>query len=241
MLLEEGRRVRSPEERQQFAVRLVYRARFEIKKLLVAAGAAMNADDLVLEEEKSVDYVDERKSMTHYERSRDLYVRRVDTDMLQRKYERFVKDLYRDDVDSKKKAEKKVKRGEGKHRTILMHNLIARVRLVKTNTTSSEIDDGDDDMDVIEQLVALRRLSLLLRENYDYLDIPSHEEIWKRLIILLNPVKRTSRQRKAGVGETGFKFALEGDGVGGDDYCVTVTVPMDFRDNELIEELKFQM
>lgn len=96
--------------------------------------------------------------------------------------------------------------------------------------------EREDGLDVIQQLIAIRRLSLLLLDNFHELEMEDMGRMWDNLTLILtpprdNPSSSAVRKRKKRGIESGFKFSYGADGK------VTVYCPIDFRDEELIEEL----
>ena len=131
----------------------------------------------------------------------------------------------------------------------------------------------------MSQLIAIRRLSLLFSDNFDYLEMEEMGRLWETMVIVLTPERRSrrnhgddpvvgtpfSRLKRLKRGrESGFKFAfhsVETDEVGangdedGDDNDnnnndtdgedqmdrVTVYIPVDFLDDDLISEMKWHL
>lgn len=91
--------------------------------------------------------------------------------------------------------------------------------------------------DVLTQVVAIRRLSLLLEESFEELQIEQYGRVWENCVFILGPPRpyNTSsaalrKRRRKGL-DTGFSFTLH------DDSSVSVEIPIDFQDQELIREL----
>jgi hypothetical protein len=116
-----------------------------------------------------------------------------------------------------------------------------------------EIDEMIDDaqgIDPLSQLIAIRRLSLLLNDNFDALEMEEMGRLWETMVIVLTPERNThqhlvnggktglpySRLKRLKKGrESGFKFAFHSDD------RVTVYVPIDFLDDELLGEMKVHL
>ena len=83
------------------------------------------------------------------------------------------------------------------------------------NTISVEdekhvVDDEDDidsvipdGLDVIAQLVAIRRLSLLLYDNFDHLQMERMGRMWERLVIVFTPPRRKIKKSRSAGGREG--------------------------------------
>ncbi len=70
-----------------------------------------------------------------------------------------------------------------------------------------ENDDDDRDesdipegLDVVQQLIALRRLSMILYDNFDYLQMEEMGRMWEQLVIVLTPPRSWRRRRRLNVG-----------------------------------------
>ena len=104
-----------------------------------------------------------------------------------------------------------------------LNRLLARVQLDKDATQ----------IDMMEQLVCFRRLSLIFNDNFEDLKFEEMGKMWEELtIILTDPRTFNISKRKKKSGESGFRFTYSADNK------VTIHVPIDFQDNELISELK---
>jgi hypothetical protein len=124
---------------------------------------------------------------------------------------------------------------------------------------SSSTDTGTEDpsqppptppspISFVEQLVAFRRLTILLDNNFDKLQMEEFGNMWESSRIILSGPRphNTSRtafyKRKSGKSKgskrvdaammtTGYSFTLHPD------LSVSITIPSDFYDDELIDEL----
>jgi hypothetical protein len=89
----------------------------------------------------------------------------------------------------------------------------------------------------LERLVAYRRLLRLLDEHFDYLQLETFGKYWEELEILItesrpyNTSSTAMRKRRERHLETGYRFTIHHDN------SVTVQIPVDFRDDELVQEL----
>jgi hypothetical protein len=93
------------------------------------------------------------------------------------------------------------------------------------------------DVQPLERLVAYRRLLRLLDENFDYLHLEESGKYYEEMKLVVTSARpynisssamRKRRQRQL---ETGYSFTIHLDN------SVTVQIPVDFRDAELIQEL----
>ena len=93
-----------------------------------------------------------------------------------------------------------------------------------------------------EELIAFRRLSLILEDNFEELQLHNiHSVWWEKLQLVLTPKrkyntsssalhKRLRRLNK----DNGFTFTVHSDA----ENSMSLLVPVDFRDEELLSELK---
>jgi len=94
-----------------------------------------------------------------------------------------------------------------------------------------------EDIPVVEQLIAFRRMSILLEANFDDLHLEKFGSFWEKMILILTPARQYNvsgsalHKRRQRQGDNGFSFTLHPD------YSVTVHVPIDFLDEEFIREL----
>jgi hypothetical protein len=108
-----------------------------------------------------------------------------------------------------------------------------------------ELKDSRPDISFVEQLVAFRRLSLLLDQNFASLQMEEFGAMWETCRIVLTPSRPYNvsssalhrRQRRKAESSSndstvpGFSFTLHPN------WTVTIQIPIDFRDDELIQEL----
>jgi len=177
---------------------------------------------------------------TKYERSRDRFMKNIDWKEHRRLYDEALEDMKRDiatDGLIKMNLERKQR---------LVSDVISRVRLHDGNdgsdTNATNATNNHESMDPLEQLIAIRRMSLLFNDNFEELQMEDMGKIWESLFIVLTPERAKgrgekgapfSRRKRLREGrESGFKFAFH------DTNKLTVYVPIDFLDDELIGELK---
>jgi hypothetical protein len=160
-----------------------------------------------------------RPQTTHYERSRERFTANINWKRYDELYREAVVDMNADI------ATEGLVRDNQKLRRKMIANIVANVRV------------QDDSIDVLEQLTAARRLSLLLDEHFDHLHLEDFGNFWENLVLVLTPSReynvsssaRYRRHRRSLDSE--FAFTLHPD------YSVTIHVPIDFQDDELLQEL----
>ena len=204
---------------------------------------------------------------TQYEKSRQEFVKSVDWAELRRRSEEALRDAEADVATSR------IMKRDERRKEQMISNVLARVtvdanpvresnskNLDDTSSETSVVKDKRTDeekgLDPINQLIALRRLSLLLADNYDELQMDDMSKLWDNTHIVLTPSRdfddgtpardeagNTIVQSSAAYGiprrrnpliaskESGFKFTYGSDG------GITVYVPVDFTDEELTLQL----
>lgn len=109
----------------------------------------------------------------------------------------------------------------------MVSSICGKARIVTSHRVGDDDDDDaeerksqDDDLvlvpeglDVIAQLVAIRRLSLLLCDNFDHLQMERMGRMWERLVIVFTPPRRTN---KRGGGSVRERSSLIGNSRRGD-------------------------
>jgi len=172
-----------------------------------------------------------------YDASRERFAARIDPAGLRAAYRRAVADMNADIATSGQ-----LRNARGRRRK-LVANLLAKVSIEKVEEQSKKDKEGGGaatTVDAYEHLIALRRLSLILDDHYDELHLEEFGSYWENCDIVLGPARRrgwrkdlrTSRRRGGGGGgDNGFCFTLRPDN------RVTIRIPVDFRDDELICEL----
>jgi len=112
-----------------------------------------------------------------------------------------------------------------------------RQELINSVITKVHISK-EADIEMLDQLITLRRISLLLEDNFDELYMETFGRMWEELTIVLTDPRQFSisgssinRRKKRGL-ETGFQFT----------YCadkrVTAHIPIDFQDEEFLNEMQ---
>lgn len=95
-----------------------------------------------------------------------------------------------------------------------------------------------DSVTPLERLVAYRRLLRLLDEKFDELSFEDFGKYWEELSIIITEARpynissSAMKKRRERNLETGYSFIIHHDD------SVTVTVPVDFQNDELVQELQ---
>ena len=204
----------------------------QISRLLKVAGMSMPADipTEILDKEENLhtlnqdgtfrrpqhEYKHSRKNL--YEQNRDRFTGSIDWTKVDKLYQEAVADMHAD------LATDGLIRNNPDRRRKLVAEMLARVRL-------------QEEISVVEQLIAFRRMSLLLEANFDELRLEEFGSFWDKMILVLTPARQYNvsgsalHKRRQRHGDNGFSFTLHPD------YSVTVQVPIDFQDEEFIREL----
>jgi hypothetical protein len=164
-----------------------------------------------------------------YEKARDRFTSKIQWHNFDR--------LYRDAVagmNAEATAEGLISKNP-KRRRAMIARILANVRLRKPEAEST----ASSRISFAEELVAFRRLSLLFDRHFDELQMEDFGAMWESSRIILtdprpyNTSQSALQKRKAShlAEASGFSFALHPD------HTVTITIPIDFHDEELIEEL----
>eukprot|EP00563_Minutocellus_polymorphus_P013566 CAMPEP_0181049788 /NCGR_PEP_ID=MMETSP1070-20121207/16173_1 /TAXON_ID=265543 /ORGANISM="Minutocellus polymorphus, Strain NH13" /LENGTH=541 /DNA_ID=CAMNT_0023128697 /DNA_START=1 /DNA_END=1623 /DNA_ORIENTATION=- len=205
---------------------------------------------------------------TQYEKSRQEFVKSVDWAELRRRSEQALRDAEGDVVTSR------IMKRDERRKEQMVSNILARVTVdpnpvlvcgsidnaddnaTQSKTIEDKRTDEEKGLDPLQQLIALRRLSLLLADNYEELQIDEMGKLWDNTHIVLTPSRdsgdgsptrdeggNTIVQSSAAYGiprrrnplisgkESGFKFTYGSDG------GITIYVPVDFADEELTLQL----
>lgn len=169
------------------------------------------------------------RPMTKFELSREKYMQSTDFKKYNKMYDEALKDMEKDLATEGliSMSEERIQR--------FVAQVISRVRV-------DEKYIHDPSLDALQQLIAIRRLSLLLSDNFETLEMEDMGKLWESMFIVLIPERKTkevktglpySRLKRLKRGkESGYKFAYNADD------SVTAYVPIDFLDDELISEFK---
>lgn len=161
-----------------------------------------------------------RRPRNRFERSREEFMSQIDPKKIDEVHKRMMED-FRANL-----ATKGLIKNNPMRRRRFISSVLSRVRV-----------DKESNIGVVEQVIAIRRLSLLLEDNFEKLMLEEMGKMWEDLVIILKDPRgygtsssALHRRRKRNV-DTGFKFTLESND------RVIVHVPIDFRDEELLQEL----
>ena len=183
------------------------------------------------------------REQTEYEKSKNAFMKSINWKEHARLYDEAMEDAIRDMA-----TDGLIKMNEGRKQRFVSE-IISRVR-VHQHVSDNEDDDNDDNdnypdtnhVDTVQQLIAMRRLSLLMSDNFEDLELEEMGKMWQEIFIVLTPERTKgsgktgepySRRKRLREGqESGFKFAYHDEGK------VSIHVPIDFLDDEVIGEFK---
>ena len=132
---------------------------------------------------------------------------------------------------------------DDRRKRYVVSNIVGRVRFYPETVSS------------LDQLITLRRLSLLLMDEFDTLQIEDYGKLWENLVIVVvasnndasaiiredttfhsnnSNRNRMSKKKKQAL-ESGFKFSLRGD------YDLVVSIPLSFVDRQFINEFTWHL
>eukprot|EP00980_Cylindrotheca_fusiformis_P028270 scaffold22589_cov138-Cylindrotheca_fusiformis.AAC.33 len=151
------------------------------------------------------------RQKTRWERSRERFLSRLNWDKFDAMYEEALRDA---------------------QAHLMTKNLIRQViQLPFRNSFTDEVTP-------LERLVAYRRLLRLLDENFDELHLEDCGKYWEELTLIVtearpyNTSSSAMRKRRQRNLETGYSFTIHHDN------NATVRIPVDFQNDELIQELQ---
>eukprot|EP00979_Chaetoceros_neogracilis_P015080 scaffold5354_cov234-Chaetoceros_neogracile.AAC.5 len=181
------------------------------------------------------------RPLSPFEKSRQKYKESVDWNKYNEVYKDAVKDMEKDLA-----TEGLISMNEERKQR-LVAEIISRIRVfnpfIDDKSNWMKGDEMSESLDVLHQLIAIRRLSLLLNDNFQELEMEEMGRLWETLIFVFVPERKAREQGKTGLPysrlkrlrkgtESGFKFSYHADD------RVTVYVPIDFLDDEFLGELK---
>mmetsp|Transcript_23825 Transcript_23825/g.35576 ORF Transcript_23825/g.35576 Transcript_23825/m.35576 type:complete len:561 (-) Transcript_23825:344-2026(-) len=212
------------------------------------------------------------RKKTQRELSREKFMKTIDWKAFRLAYDKVYEDAQADWLTKGYISKNPQRKRE------FVSNVISRVRILDTTTSSavdataavkenttkhSNIAKKEDTLeeeenrkeelglDSVHQLIAIRRLSLILYDYFDELEMEQMGRLWEQTTLVLTPERQLLKEieeegslEKSAIGrkkkkklskESGFKFALQSN----DD--VTIYVPIDFQDDEFVEELSVYM
>ena len=180
--------------------------------------------------------VDPDSPLGRYRAARDRFTSRIDRKKLDRAYRKAVAEMEADIATSGS-----IRNSAGRRRRFVA-GILSNVRVERRGEWRADGGDGefesDDDgdgaaVDFQQQLIAVRRLSLLLDEHFDDLELEDMGSYWERCSIVLGPPRIGRRRRRRSGEDDGFCFTLHAA-----DDRVTIRVPVDFDDEELVSQLQ---
>ncbi len=236
----------------------------EIMKLLRVAGLNVSSEHKSQIEQASSRLLDElelgneergvsgrsfqykTRPKTEYEKSRERYMNSVDWKKHNVMYEDALRDAERDIA-----TEGLVTMSEERKKRFVS-GIISRIRIFDARFDDQILEETqasyhrnikfDDSLKPLQQLIAMRRIALLFTDNFQELEMEDMGRVWESMTIVLVqerkgqnlikgvPYSRLKRLKRGR--ESGFKFAYHSDD------NITVYVPIDFQDDELIKEMK---
>ena len=160
-----------------------------------------------------------RRPKTRWEQSRDRFTRSINWTKFDLMYNQAVADMH----------------ANQRTRGMIRNHPKRRKRLIAT--ILSHVEFNAQAVTPLEQLVCLRRLLRLLEGNFDRLQLEDMGNFWEKLSLKVNGARSyntstsaLSKRRRKKL-DTGFSFTIASD------HAVTIEVPVDFFDEELVEEL----
>jgi len=160
----------------------------------------------------------QRPMMTRWDRSRDRFLRRINWTKFDQVYERALRDAQAN------LETRGLIRNNRRLRNQLLAKILSHVTFLET-------------VQPLERLVAYRRLLRVLDEHFDHLQLESFGRYWENVQISVtesrpyNTSSSALRKRRQRHLETGYRFTIHHDN------SVTVQIPVDFQNDELIQEL----
>lgn len=267
----ERRSVQTVDANGSYSIRAAHtlkvKAMTEIKKLLRIAGLSIPSEIDAQLEEMSNDFDDEEltdteryfhselgldprqqsrrrsRPKTPFEESRDRFMKKMDWKKHREMCEQALEDAKRDIATQGLVGKSKERRQR------MVSDILSKVRVYdrsldipNSEAEQKPVDEHDDGLDFLQQLIAIRRMSLIFDDNFEELEMEDMGRMWENSVIILTPVRRGidsktglpfSRIKRIKQGrESGFKFSYNAD------ESVTIYVPIDFKDDELVNELK---
>jgi hypothetical protein len=183
---------------------------------------------------------------TPYEISRDKYTANIPWHNYQKLYDEAVAEM-----NANYATRGLISKHPGRRRAMIAR-ILSNIRIQKSSSENEDDEPEQPTISFVEQLVAFRRLTILLDNNFDKLQMEEFGQMWESSRIVLTEPRQynTSRsalfKRKAAMTSasstsddstasnalaTGYSFTLHPN------LSVTITIPIDFRDDELIDEL----
>ena len=175
----------------------------------------------------------QQRSLTPYEQSRQTFIKE------KMNYKKYTK-LYSEALeDAKRNAVTTglIHNNEGRRRR-MVSDLMSRIRIydnentITKKTKENKYDDANNNgLDIAQQLIAIRRITLLFNENFELLRLEQMGRVWEHLVIVLMPSRLNNNDNRKSKIESGFKFSFH------DGTRLTAYIPIDFLDYELLNEM----
>jgi len=136
---------------------------------------------------------------TKMQQQRQVFMSKIPWEKFRTNYDQAFLDAQADCTTSNLKLfnPKTVEGRERRER--LVSQICSNVRVLRVTETddddSSELDNDDipEGLDVVQQLIAIRRLNLILYDNFDYLQMERMGRMWENLGIVLLPPRENRR------------------------------------------------
>ena len=162
-----------------------------------------------------------RRYKTVWEQSRDAFTANIDWKKFDQLYEEAHRDMEADYMTAG------LIRDNPKRRRELLATILQRVQVIADTDAVSTLD----------KLVTLRRLYHILDDNFDLLQLEECGRFWETVNIILqgprpyNSSSTALHKRASQKLDTGFGYTIHHDNT------MTIRIPIDFKDQELINEL----
>ena len=142
-------------------------------------------------------------SFKKMQQKRQAFMNKIPWDQFRANYDQAFLDAQADSTTAQLNLFN-TKTAEGRERRErLVSQICSNVRIVRAKQEDDEDDDDEFDdipegLDVVAQLIAIRRLNLILYDNFDYLQMEKMGRMWENLGIVLLPPRGNRRrsQRK---------------------------------------------
>ena len=165
---------------------------------------------------------DREFSQRSFEANQRAFVSKIDWQKVDEMHEQALKDREADIVTQ----------------GLFVDNLHGKRKLIAH--TLSQLQVQREGLTMLEELIAIRRMSLILEENFEELELDDLASFWwSRCTMILTkprPYNTSSsaiyKRIQRGDGDNGFRVTFHAD------KRITMTIPSDFRDDELVDEFK---
>ncbi|KAL3795657.1 hypothetical protein HJC23_002064 [Cyclotella cryptica] len=150
---------------------------------------------------KSKKYDAPPPTYSHVHAQREAFLKSIRWDKFRDKYEEAWEDAQADFATSRMNLFNVNTREGRERRERLVSMICGRVRIWTGGSGESHVEEEEEDipegLDVVQQLVAIRRLSSILYDNFDYLRMEKMGRMWENLVIVLTPPRSGRRRRQA--------------------------------------------